>query len=362
MKYNTSLVTISQKIINKNKIKKISELPILKEAKNLILEGEVVAFPTETVYGLGADAGNSNAVKKIFKAKGRPQDNPLIVHISNLEQFDRISNNEVDEDLYNILNEFWPGPLTVILPKSKVIADQTTAGLKTVGIRMPSHPVALALIEATNTPLAAPSANTSGLPSPTRAEHVYDDLSGKIPLILDGGASEVGVESTIIKVEKNEIKILRPGGISREELEKVSIRKIVSKANKNSQLATDTPLAPGMKYKHYSPCTKVLLYNGDNKELKNFFSKEKDKKIALVFTTETIEKIKKSDNIEIDKNMKIIEIGSLKQMEKIAYRIFYILRELDKSEYQLIIIEKIPEKGIGEAIMNRLYKAASGKI
>ncbi|MGM0437289.1 MAG: L-threonylcarbamoyladenylate synthase [Bacillota bacterium] len=358
MAYNTSLVEISQNLIKKNEISKISKLPVLKRAKKFILNGELVAFPTETVYGLGADATNGEAVKKIFKAKGRPQDNPLIAHIANLSQFEKVVDTKIDKDLEKILNKFWPGPLTVILPKSKMISNITTANLKTVGVRMPSHPVALSLIEVADRPLAAPSANTSGFPSPTRAEHVFDDLSGRIPLILGGGACEVGVESTIIKVEDEKIIILRPGGISREELAKISERKIIRK----NDLENNKPLAPGMKYKHYSPRTSVILYTGQLEKLKKFLHKNKAKNIALAFTTETIDELKKRDDFNFKKNIKTVEIGSKSELKTIANRLFYILRELDKSENEVIIIEKIPERGIGEAVMNRLYKAASKKL
>ena len=358
MNYKTSLIEIPKALIQKNNIEQIKKLSALKKAKNHILSGELVAFPTETVYGLGADATNGKAVKKIFKAKGRPQDNPLIAHIANLDQFERVVDTKIDNDLENIINTFWPGPLTVILPKSNLISKITTANLDTVGVRMPSHPVALSLIEITDRPLAAPSANTSGLPSPTRAEHVLDDLKGKIPLILGGGACKVGVESTIIKVEKEKIIILRPGGISREELAKISERKIVRKNNSKN----NKPLAPGMKYKHYSPETKVFLYTGKKEKLHRYLKNNEDKKLALVFTSETIDELKKRNEFVKNKNIKIIDIGSKTDLKSIANKLFYILRELDKSENEIIIVEKIPERGIGEAVMNRLYKAASEKL
>ena len=358
MSYQTSLVEIPEALIKNNDVEQITKLSVLKKARDFILGGELVAFPTETVYGLGADATNGKAVKKIFKAKGRPQDNPLIAHIANLDQFKRVVDTEIDNDLENILNTFWPGPLTVILPKSNTISNITTANLKTVGVRMPSHPVALSLIEITDRPLAAPSANTSGLPSPTRAKHVLDDLEGKIPLILGGGPCQVGVESTIIKVENEKIVILRPGGISREELAKVTERKIIRKNNSND----NKPLAPGMKYKHYSPQTKVFLYTGKEEKLKNYLEDNENKKIALVFTSETIDELKKRNDFYISQNIKIIDIGSKNDLKSIANKLFNILRELDKSENEVIVVEKIPERGIGEAVMNRIYKAASKKL
>lgn len=362
MNYNTSIVEIPKNLLIENNIEKIIKLPVFEKAKKLLNKGELVAFPTETVYGLGADARNSEAVKKIFKTKGRPQDNPLIVHIANFEQFEKVKDNnfKLDDDLYNILKTFWPGPLTVILPKSKSIADRTTANLKTVGIRMPSHPVALSLIESCNIPLAAPSANVSGFPSPTRAYHVYEDLKDKISLIIDGGPCEVGVESTIIKIKNEEIIILRPGGISSEDLANISKRKIKNSVSDNKG-EKKAPLAPGMKYKHYSPETKLILYKSNYKNLFNYISKNNNKKIALVMTKESIDKLKRKETFDLA-NIEFVKIGSLKNIKDIANKLFYTLRELDKAEFDLIIIEKIPEKGIGEAIMNRVYKAASELI
>ncbi|MGM0410481.1 MAG: L-threonylcarbamoyladenylate synthase [Bacillota bacterium] len=367
MNYNTSIVKIPENLLIENNIDKITGLPVFKKANKLLNRGELVAFPTETVYGLGADASNSEAVKKIFKVKGRPQDNPLIVHIANFEQFERVRNNNfsLDDDLYNILNNFWPGPLTVILPKSKLIADRTTANLQTVGIRMPSHPVALSLIESSDTPLAAPSANISGFPSPTTAQHVYEDLKNKVPLIIDGGHCKVGVESTIIKVKDEEIIILRPGGISREELANISKRKIKNNKkdikDERTKIEQKAPIAPGMKYKHYSPETKLILYKSNFENLFKYISKNSNKNLALVMTKESIDKLKKKNDFDLA-NIELVEIGSLNKIEDIANRLFYTLRELDKAEFDSIIIEEIPEKGIGEAIMNRVYKATSDLI
>jgi len=362
MNYNTSIVKIPKNLLIENNIEKIIKLPVFIKAKKLLNKGELVAFPTETVYGLGADASNSNAVKKIFKTKGRPQDNPLIVHIANFEQFEKVKDNnfKLDDDLYKILSTFWPGPLTVILPKSKLIADRTTANLETVGIRMPSHPVALSLIESSNIPLAAPSANLSGFPSPTRAHHVYEDLKDKISLIIDGGPCEVGVESTIIKIEDEEIIILRPGGISREELANISKRKVKNNISDNN-VKKKAPLAPGMKYKHYSPKTKLILYKSNFKNLFNYILKNSNKKMALVMTKESIDELKSKETFDLS-NVEFVEIGSLEDMKNIANKLFYILRKLDNDEIDIIIVEKIPEKGIGEAVMNRVYKAASELI
>ena len=188
------------------------------EAAELLKKGEVVALPTETVYGLAADAMNPKAVKKIFKAKGRPQDNPLIVHIADKAQLEQLTAFEIPVKAEKLMKKFWPGPLTIIFSKSPDVPAETSAGLQTIAVRMPAHPLMLAVIERSNLVLAAPSANTSGFPSPTRAEHVYDDLKGKIPLILDGGPCQLGVESTVLDIRGDQLRVLRPGGISREEI------------------------------------------------------------------------------------------------------------------------------------------------
>lgn len=399
MKFNTSLDKIPIEYIKDNDIKKINRLPLLEKAADLLKNGKIVGFPTETVYGLGADARKSSAVKKIFQAKGRPQDNPLIVHIGDMNQLKTVIRGEMEDDIRQILEEFWPGPLTIVFPKSELIPERTTAGLDTVGVRMPAHPVALALIQKIGFPLAAPSANTSGLPSPTRAEHVLDDLSGKIPLILDGGSCQVGVESTVITFEDEKIIILRPGGITREQLKKITDRKVVSSFGQdkisilkenNNQSSGKIPLAPGMKYRHYTPETDLVLFAGRLDRLSELYSSYADKNIFLVLSDETIAEIKKnnifsakgeiiemgdldfflseknSDQIRKkvinEKIIKMVNIGSKDRLDEIANRIFYILRELDRPAIDLIIVEIFSEIGIGEAVMNRLYKASSAVI
>jgi L-threonylcarbamoyladenylate synthase len=350
MLINTRINKISSDLISEGDVYKLLNETAILEGACLLKKGEVVAFPTETVYGLGADATNTSAVRKIFEAKGRPQDNPLIVHISNLEQLYNIIDGEVPENGKKLINAFWPGPLTLILSKSREIPDITTAGLDSIAVRMPEHPVARALIEKSSLPLAAPSANSSGYPSPTLAEHVIHDLKGKIPYIIDGGACKVGVESTVVDVRGENVKILRPGGVTREDIELILGYKISSSID---LINLEKPITPGMKYRHYSPETPLYIIDREKlfniKTISAGFNKEK---IALILTNESKENLKDYSFIDI------YNMGSLYNMEEIAHNLFAILRELDRKSYDIIFIERIPEKGIGEAVMNRLHKAS----
>jgi L-threonylcarbamoyladenylate synthase len=261
-----------------------------RKAGDLLRQGEVVAFPTETVYGLGANALNANAVKKIFLAKGRPHDNPLIVHIAEFEQLKPLVQG-ISEKAYVLMHRFWPGPLTLIFPKSNLVPNEVTAGLDTVAVRMPRHPVALKLIKEAGVPIAAPSANTSGLPSPTEGAHVLADLNGKIPLILDGGETEVGLESTVVDVTVEPPLILRPGGVTLEEIEDA-----IGQAAYDPGLSKDkneTPRSPGMKYTHYSPKADVFIVDGPDKDraqkITAVFHRmtQEGKKVALLLSEET---------------------------------------------------------------------------
>src|SRR6056297_1822119 len=260
--YNTEIEKITQNLIKEEKIDEIKNSLAIKKAVELILQDEVVAFPTETVYGLGANALKAKAVNKIFKAKGRPSDNPLIAHIASDKQLPELIAGDIPETVKKLIKRFWPGPLTIIFNKSKLVPDITTAGLNTVAVRMPSHPVALALIQKVNLPLAAPSANSSGFPSPTKAEHVYNDLNGKIPLIVDGGICNIGVESTVVEIKDNSVNILRPGGIPKERIEEVLGADF--KVETANQAEVKKPKSPGMKYKHYAPRTPLWIVKSDN--------------------------------------------------------------------------------------------------
>ncbi|MFW6269374.1 MAG: L-threonylcarbamoyladenylate synthase [Bacillota bacterium] len=353
--YETEIKKINFDLIDHNKIEQLQQNEIIKKGAQLLQQGEIVAFPTETVYGLGADAGSARAVQKIFKVKGRPQDNPLIVHIGDKKMLKYITRENIPGSARKLMDAFWPGPLTLIFSRNDIISTRTTAGLNTVAVRMPAHPVALALIKLSQLPVAAPSANSSGYPSPTRAEHVYDDLNTKIPLIIDGGACEVGVESTVIKLEKNKPVILRPGGITREQISRILNQEVV---NDNQVEKDRTPASPGMKYRHYSPATPLKIITGKITENKIRDISKQAKNIILVVTEETKNHLKQNEKGQLLPRLDIVTMGSLNDLKQIAHNIFSIIRELDKKEFDLIIVEAVPENGLGEAIMNRLYKAA----
>jgi L-threonylcarbamoyladenylate synthase len=319
--------------------------PQIQKAAALIQKGEVVAFPTETVYGLGADATNEEAVAKIFWAKGRPQDNPLIVHIANLQQLHGVV-AETSQMARQLMERFWPGPLTLILPAKETLAKNVTAGLDTVGVRMPAHPVALALIRAAKCPLAAPSANRSGRPSPTEAKHVQIDLNGKIPAILDAGPTGVGVESTVVDARGPQPVILRPGGISRE-----AIAECVGVPVLLAQQSQATPLAPGMKYRHYAPDAKLVLLAPE--EIAARLKGPLQGRIGVLTTEENENNYPQADTV--------IACGRRSDLSTVAAGLFAALRRFDEAGVDLIYAETFPEEGIGLAIMNRLRKAAANR-
>ncbi|MFW5999456.1 MAG: L-threonylcarbamoyladenylate synthase [Halanaerobiaceae bacterium] len=319
----------------------------------LLQKGEIVAFPTETVYGLGADATRREAVKKIFAAKGRPVDNPLIVHISEKDQLNRVVEGILPSGADGLMEEFWPGPLTLILNRGQGITDTVTAGLETVAVRMPRHPVARALITVSGLPLAAPSANSSGFPSPTRAEHVLQDLEGGIPLVIDGGPCPVGVESTVVDLTAASPEILRPGGVPREEIE-VALGRQVSV---NVSGEKGRPSSPGMKYRHYAPQTPVYLFaTGDLAAAEKIREDNLEKKIVFVLTAETAEEVANLPGVGVR------ILAEREDLETAARRLFWLLRELDEEDYDLVAVEAVPRHGLGEAIMNRLHKAAHNDI
>ena len=321
-------------------------------ACKLLKQGEVVGVPTETVYGLAGDCKNSNAVKKIFQAKGRPQDNPLIVHISNLKMLDGIV-SYVPEDAKILAKHFWPGPLTMIMPKGKAVCDETCAGLDSVGVRMPSHPVAKELIERSGVPFAAPSANLSGKPSPTTAEDVFADMNGRIPLILDGGQCNAGVESTVLSLLQETPIILRPGVITQKQLEAVLHKKVeVAKAITQEIDKNEKVLSPGMKYKHYSPNAKVVLVRGSFKNFKAYVEKKYENgTFAMCFDGE-------------DKKLSIPSIcyGKKSDATSQAHNLFSALRKLDKVGAK-IVFTRCPQKNdISLAVYNRLIRSAGFDI
>ncbi|MEN8906874.1 MAG: L-threonylcarbamoyladenylate synthase [Clostridiales bacterium] len=334
--------------INHNNIDKIK----LKPAIDSLLNNNVVAFPTETVYGLGAVFSNEKATKKIYQIKGRPSDNPLIVHISSMEQLYDIAFTNTYSDI--LCEKFWPGPLTLILKKKSSISDIVSAKLPTVAVRMPSNKIALELINQCG-PLVAPSANTSGRPSTTQASHVFDDLNNLVDIIIDGGISSLGIESTILDTTSEFPIILRPGNITLEE-----IKKIIPKALYNKDISKENKaIAPGMKYKHYSPKADVVLVDGDIdfmiSKIKYLYSEKRmlNKKIGIMATDETI-KFYTLENV--------VSMGSRKNKTQIAANLFDLLRKFDKIEVDLILIESIELKGLGYSIMNRITKSAGYNV
>ena len=320
------------------------------EAADLIKAGSVVAFPTETVYGLGADATNEMAVKKIFIAKGRPQDNPLIAHVATTNQLRKLVSH-LPGYAEQLITAFTPGPITFVLPSNGTCASNVSAGLQTVAIRIPDHPVAQQLLIACDIPIAAPSANTSGKPSPTTADHVSKDLSGKIAGLIDGGKTGVGMESTVIDCTQDTGPIiLRPGGITKEQLEKVVGTVTVDPALVDSH---EQPISPGLKYKHYAPEVPLLLVEGTAENIQMIIDREQEKtlRIGVLASTET------AKNLDAEK---VIPLG--KNLNEIATNLYSGLRTFTKKDIDLNICETFPELGIGQAIMNRLRKAANETV
>lgn len=320
------------------------------EAGRLIREGHLVGIPTETVYGLGADATNGKAVSGIFEAKGRPQDNPLIVHIWDFSQVYELC-VDVPNTALALAEKFWPGPLTIIMKKSGVIPNEVSAGLDTVGIRMPSHKVARDIIKESGVPIAAPSANISGRPSPTKAAHVYGDLAGKIPLIIDGGECEVGVESTVVTLAEGTPVLLRPGGITLEELRTV-LPDIKVHPAVTDKLEEGTKVSsPGMKYKHYAPKAQIVLLDGSSEKYIEYVNSNTDENtVALCFDNE-ISKIKG----------KTMPMGSPGDTKMHAHKLFSALRQVDEYGFETGYAHLPKEDGMGLAVYNRLIRAAGYK-
>jgi len=355
---NTKIIKLDINSFSKQNEACNSEVDKLAQAAEVIRNGGLVAFPTETVYGLGANALDKNAVLGIFKAKGRPSDNPLIVHISNKNSVNSLVSSM--PPCANILMDaFWPGPLTLVMPRSENVLDIITAGLDTVAIRMPSHPIALALIEKAGVPIAAPSANTSGRPSPTLAQHVVEDLLGKIDIIIDGGKVEVGLESTVLDITGEIPIILRPGGVTYEELSKLLGRVAIDRSVAGDAAGSFIPRSPGMKYRHYAPKARVIVVQGDLErvvlEIKRLATMygTKGEKTAILATDETKSHYNGSE---------VVSMGSRLMPETIAANLFESLRYFDGRDVQVILAEAIEDDGIGLAVMNRLKKAATNNV
>ena len=344
----TKVITMDEKSMDKEHIKMAGEV---------IRLGGLVVFPTETVYGLGANALDVNAVNKIFTAKGRPQDNPLIVHVAHKNIDNYVVG--IPDVASTLIDRFWPGPLTIILTKASCIPDVTSAGLQSVGIRMPDNAIALSLIEAAGVPIAAPSANISGKPSPTNVARCIEDLNGKVDYIIGGDKSKIGLESTIIDCTIYPPCVLRPGGITLEQLKEVDENIYIDPYVMKKSELNITPKAPGMKYRHYAPKAPVKIIEGDlqktivkiNEMVQNY--KEEHKIIGIMATTETF---------DFYKNELIVSLGSRSDLNDIAKNLFEALRFLDDRQVDLILCEGFEEIGVGIAIMNRLRKSAGHDI
>ena len=330
----------------------------MQEAGDLIAAGELVGFPTETVYGLGGDALHPDAARKIYAAKGRPSDNPLIIHVAEVEDLARVA-KVVPEQAKKLADAFWPGPLTMVVWKNENVPYATTGGLDTVAVRMPNHPVALELIRKSGKLIAAPSANTSGRPSPTEASHVMEDLNGRIAMVLDGGPVGIGIESTIIDLTEEVPMVLRPGYITPEMLSEVLGEEVIIDPGIIAADDTTKPKAPGMKYKHYAPKADMVIVDGEKEnvvvEITNLIQNAKAKGIkAAVIATEETKDLYQADVV--------LSIGTREEEDSIARHMYKILRDCDKLDVDVIYSESFKTPRIGQAIMNRLLKAAGHQV
>lgn len=331
----------------------------LSKAAEILKKGGLVAFPTETVYGLGADALNPEASKKIYEAKGRPSDNPLIVHIADIKSMEVIAEN-IPKEAYRLAEVFWPGPLTMILNKKEIVPYNTTGGLETVAIRLPANKTARDIISRAGGFIAAPSANTSGKPSPTQAKHVIDDMFGRVDMIIDGGKSTLGLESTIVDLTGTVPMILRPGCITKSMLDNVISRVEYDKAVLNMKMDENiVPKAPGMKYRHYAPEGCLTIYEGSIIDVADAINKkakeclEKGNTVGIIATEETK---------DLYRYGTIVVIGSRKEEDSIAAGLYAVLRKFDESHTDYIFSESFADNGLGQAIMNRLLKAAGYRV
>lgn len=333
------------------KIESENDLSKINEMGDILKNGGVVAIPTETVYGLAANALDEQAVSKIFKAKGRPQDNPLIVHIAELSELYPLVKN-VPQQALLLAERFWPGPLTIILPRSDIIPKSVSAGLDTVAVRMPSHPVANAIIHAAGVPLAAPSANLSGKPSPTTAQHVLNDMDGKIDAIADGGTSSVGVESTVVTLCSTPAKLLRPGKITPDELIQVLGELEIDDSVLGELKEGDVPSSPGMKYKHYSPRANLIIVRGEFEDFREYVEQHtKEGVMAICFDSE-----------DAYMPCPCISLGNRSDASQQAQRLFCALRKVDELCASIVYVRYPKGEGVGLAVLNRLLRAAEFEV
>ncbi len=322
----------------------------IEKAVRIIKNGGVVGIPTETVYGLGANAYDEEAVTRVFEAKGRPSDNPMIVHVASIDDIYPLVKG-VPEKAVALAEKYWPGPLTIIMEKSERVPMRTSGNLPTVAVRMPSHPVMREIIQKSGLPIAAPSANLSGSPSPTNAKYVFDDMNGKIPLIIDGGDSSVGVESTVITLVGEKPKLLRPGGVTPEELEDVLGEIEIDIAVKNQLKDNEKASSPGMKYKHYAPKTHVVIIRASKEKYIEYLKENKDRCAALCF-----------DDEKDDVPVKCVTYGKSYDSYSQAKRLFDALRECDKLGAEVVFAHCPSDKGMGLAVYNRLIRSAGFNI
>ena len=340
---NTRLVTINDPI---------AERDALAEAAACLRAGGLVVFPTETVYGLGGNGLDAEAAGKIYAAKGRPSDNPLILHLATPEEAEAYA--YTNELYYRLARAFMPGPLTVVLPKREIVPHSVTGGLETVALRCPAHPVAHALIELAGIPVAAPSANLSGKPSPTCAAHVREDLTGRVDLIIDGGGSDIGLESTIVSISGDTITLLRPGGITYDALCMVAENVTVADAVLHKLAENERPLSPGMKYRHYAPSAPLVLIDGDANETLLFLQKaQSEEKCIILCYSEELDKLEPKT---------VIDIGSRYDLEEQAKSLFAALRATDALEADIIYGHLPPSDGLGLALYNRMIRAAAHTV
>ncbi len=323
---------------------------VYERAGELLRSGALVAFPTETVYGLGGNALDPEAGKKIYAAKGRPGDNPLIVHISSPEEAESVA--YTNEDYYKLAEAFMPGPLTVVLPKKDIVPDSVTGGIKTVAVRCPAHPVARELIRVAGVPIAAPSANLSGSPSPTTADYVMSDLDGRIDMIIDGGQSEIGVESTVVSLTGDVCTVLRPGEVSPRELYAVLGDVAVAEAVKVPSAAGENPESPGMKYKHYAPETPLVLVSGEREAVIAYVNSEKRKKAVLAY----------SEDAKKYTDAYVIDIGAAEDAHSQMHNLFKALRDVEAAEAEIIYANLPPETDDFLAVYNRMIRACGGEV
>jgi L-threonylcarbamoyladenylate synthase len=376
--YDTTIIPVSDFTLPNNRAEDVIAEKMeqaFRMAAELLRAGEVVAFPTETVYGLGADATNDVAVRKIFQAKGRPSDNPLIVHIADESQLTDLV-RDVPEVARRCMEAFWPGPLTLVMKCTETVSKSVTAGLDTVGVRMPNHPVALRMIREAGLPIAAPSANRSGRPSPTTAQHVWEDLNGKIPLILDGGTTQVGLESTVLDVTVSPPLILRPGDITLDML-----RQVIGDVRMDPGLveAAKQPKSPGMKYTHYAPKGNMTVFQGDPQPVrdaiftycKNRLADNPDSRIGVLLSSRqlgdedwkaSLYRLGVQKVLDSESGVAFETARDEERLKRFGALLYAHLREFDADGIDTIYAEGVKPEGLGIAILNRMRKAAGNQV